>query len=85
MATVTYYVALPFLRAEDGSLTPGEAMECQSTGQAFSRAAGMALKSGGAVAFSRTGDPALGDFDPAVVLATYRDAPDGCRSCEPRS
>jgi len=51
---------LPFLRAENGNLTPGEAMECQSARQALSRAAGMALKSGGAVAFSRTGDPALG-------------------------
>jgi len=76
MASVTYYVALPFLRAEDGTLTAGEAMECQSARQALSRAAGMATKSGGAVVFSRTGDPALGEFDPAEVLARYGDVPD---------
>ncbi len=30
----------------------------------------MAAKHGGAVAFSRTGDPNTGDFDEAVILAT---------------
>ncbi len=31
----------------------------------------MAAKHGGAVAFSRTGDPNTGDFGEAVILATY--------------
>jgi hypothetical protein len=30
---VTYYVALPFIRTEDGA-APGEAQECQSEGTA---------------------------------------------------
>jgi hypothetical protein len=35
MTTLTYYVALPFLRADDGSTVPGEAMECQNGGAAI--------------------------------------------------
>jgi hypothetical protein len=37
---VTYYVALPFIRTEDGA-APGEAQECQSEGTAIRRAEGM--------------------------------------------
>src|SRR5205814_9043074 len=37
---VTYYVALPFIRTEDG-VAPGEAQECQSEGTAIRRAEGM--------------------------------------------
>jgi hypothetical protein len=28
MTTLTYYVALPFIRADDGAMVPGEAFEC---------------------------------------------------------
>jgi hypothetical protein len=37
---VTYYVALPFIRTEDGA-APGEAQECQSEAAAIRRAEGM--------------------------------------------
>ena len=37
---VTYYVALPFIRTEDGT-APGEAQECQSEAAAIRRAEGM--------------------------------------------
>ena len=36
----TYYVALPFIRTEDGA-APGEAQECQSEAAAIRRAEGM--------------------------------------------
>ena len=29
--TVTYYVALPFIRAEDGTIVPGKQIECRNT------------------------------------------------------
>lgn len=55
---ITYYVALPFIRTEDGT-TPGEAQECQSESAAIRRAEGMSRDpaSAGAVAFKRAGDP----------------------------
>ena len=37
---VTYYVALPFIRTEDGA-APGEAQECQSEAAAIRRAEAM--------------------------------------------
>jgi hypothetical protein len=73
MATMTYFVALGFKRSEDG----GEIVECdpkeaRSAEQAIRMATSLATKEGhcGAIAFSRTGDPALGDFEDAVILKT---------------
>jgi hypothetical protein len=54
---VTYYVALPFVMADDG-VAPGEAVECLSANAAVMRAEALSRKPGcaGALAFSRTGD-----------------------------
>lgn len=38
LASVTYYVVLPFVRDEDGNLCPEEAIECQSPHGATSKA-----------------------------------------------
>ena len=72
---VTYYVALPFIRNEEGELVPGEAQDRQSAGAAESLARKLALTSAGAVAFSRTGEPATGDFADAVVIRTFGEVP----------
>jgi hypothetical protein len=71
------YVALPFTRIEDG-LTPGEAAECPNGAAAIRRAQAMASNeaNAGAVAFSRSGDPNLGDFDDAVILKTFGQVPE---------
>ena len=69
---VTYYVALPFTDSEEGPV-PGEPVECQSQNGALSSAAMLSHKPGnvGAVAFSRSGEPEIGEFDPAVVLRKF--------------
>ena len=72
---VTYYVALPFVRNEEGELVPGEAQDRQSASAAESLARKLALTAAGAVAFSRTGEPATGDFADAVVLRTFGEVP----------
>ncbi len=74
MADMTYYVALPFMRSEDeGGIVAGEPKEGRSAEQAMRMARSIATADGhcGAIAFSRTGDPALGEFADAVVLATF--------------
>ncbi len=75
--SVTYYVALPFVRTEDGSAA-GQALECQSESQALSRAGAMSrdAANAGAIAFKRSGDPALGDFSDAIVIKTFGEVPD---------
>ena len=71
MAEVTYYVALPFVAADDG-VAAGEPLECFNPNAAVMRAEELSRKEGhvGAVAFSRTGDPATGDFSDAQVIRT---------------
>ena len=77
MPEVTYYVALPFVASDDG-IAPGEAVECFNPNAAVMRAEALSRKNGhvGAVAFSRTGDPATGDFSDATVIRKFGDVPD---------
>ena len=72
---VTYYVALPFSKDEKGDLVAGEAAEFQGSRAATASAHAMAIKYGGAVAFSRRGDPAVGEFEDAVLLVSVGDVP----------
>lgn len=73
LPNVTYYVVVPFVRGEDGTLTPGEAKDAPHGELARRRAQVVATAPGnvGAVAFSRTGDPDSGDFAEGVVLASF--------------
>ena len=69
--SVTYYVVVPFDRNAEGELTAGEAKETPSAASAERQARLAALAHAGAVAFSRTGDPSIGEFENAVVLAQF--------------
>jgi hypothetical protein len=77
MAEVTYYVALPFITSDDG-VAAGEPTECSNPNAAVMRAEVLFRKEDyvGAVAFSRTGDPATGDFSDAKVIKKFGDVPD---------
>jgi hypothetical protein len=68
MGNVTYYVAMGFERGPEGELVALEPMEAQSSVQAISRARSLATTKAGAIAFSRTGDPNIGEFEDAEVL-----------------
>jgi hypothetical protein len=78
MADVTYYVALPFLQDDTGSPVAGAAEECQSSSGALRRAEVLSRAEGsiGAVAFSRTGDPMIGEFGDAQLLRKFGNVPD---------
>jgi hypothetical protein len=54
------------------------AIECPPPATAIERAKGLwkVLGHTGAVAFSRTGDPATGDFSDATVLRKFGNVPD---------
>lgn len=71
MASVTYYVVVPFNRDEEGNLVPGEAKEAPNGDRARRLAMGLADKHAGAIAFSRTGDPDHGEFGEAQVIAVF--------------
>jgi hypothetical protein len=68
MSAITYYVSMGFIRNEEGDLVALDPLESPSLSLAIAKARSLAAKNAGAVAFSRTGDPALGEFDDAKVL-----------------
>ena len=74
---MTDFVALPFVATDDG-IAAGEPTECFNPTAVVMRAEALSRKQGhvGAVAFSRTGDPATGDFSDAKVLRKFGDVPD---------
>jgi hypothetical protein len=78
MTDVTYYVALPFLQDDTGAPVAGAEEECQSSSGALRRAEVLSKAAGsvGAVAFSRTGDPMIGEFSDAKLLRKFGDVPD---------
>ena len=77
MSAITYYVALPFIATNEG-IAAGEPTECFNPTAVVMRAEALSRKDGhvGAVAFSRTGDSATGDFTDAKVIRKFGDVPD---------
>jgi hypothetical protein len=72
-ASDTYYVVIPFDRNPQGEPEPGLAREALSAVLAKRLARALAAEHGGAIAFSRSGDPETGEFQDPVVLATFGD------------
>jgi hypothetical protein len=79
MDAVTYHVVLAFIRSEDGSVVATEPKEARSADQAIRMAKNLAaiVPHCGAIAFSRTGDPAVGDFQDAVILIAIGEFDEG--------
>ena len=73
---VTIYVVLGWKRDKRGRLVAEPAAEAPSARSAEVRADRYAAAGGGAIAFSRTGDPALGEWDEAVTLKRCGDVPE---------
>ncbi|BCM19212.1 hypothetical protein [Mesorhizobium sp. J8] len=65
---LTYFVVQSFNFTPRGAITAGSAVEVQDIEHALRLAEKLAECSAGVVAFSRTGDPASGEFDDAVIL-----------------
>jgi hypothetical protein len=73
-----YYVVIAFTTVPEGALAPGQAMECPHAAAAVRRAEALSRHPAyaGAVAFSRQGNPDVGEFDDAVILKIFGDVPD---------
>jgi hypothetical protein len=73
--SVTVHVVQAFTQMDEG-IAPAEPRACPSASYARSLAARLASTSTGVIAWSRTGDPELGEWQPAVVLARIGTIPD---------
>jgi hypothetical protein len=73
-----HYVALPFVRLENGGLVPGEPVECPHSSAVLRRADAMYRNEAnpGAVALARIDSPDLGDCEDPLILKTFGDVPD---------
>ncbi len=71
MATKTFYVVQGFTAGPRGRLSPVSAVEVPSAEAALRRAERIASIKGGAIAFSRTGDPEIDDFADPVTLGKF--------------
>jgi len=76
MVCVTYYVVLAFDETSRGRFTAREPLAPQNPEAAKRAAVRLKGSAAGVVAFSRTGNPDLGDWADAVVLARYGDLPE---------
>jgi hypothetical protein len=74
--SVTYYVALPFGRSEDG-ISPGQAQEMPNEIAAIRRAEALSRHPDnvGALAFKRSGEPNVGQFGEATILKVFGEVP----------
>ena len=70
---VTYHVGVTFDRDAEGDLKANEPQEAVSPAAAERAARQLSHQRAGAAAFSRTGEPATGDFEDAVILARFGD------------
>ena len=88
MPSITYYVVLPFIKNEEGDLFGIEAEEAPDAAKAKFRAYNLVGKARGddtvvgAIAFSRTGDLATGDFKDALIIARYGETPENLDDLE---
>ena len=69
--TMTYHVVVPFGLDDTGHPIPLEPVEVPNAESARQRAQRLAEVNAGAVAFSRTGDPASGEFAEAEIIAVF--------------
>lgn len=73
---ITYFVVQSFSVAKRGAVIPDIPMQLQSKEQAVRTAERLSLSKRAVVAFSRTGDPKTGEYEPAEVLSVFGDVPE---------
>lgn len=73
--TITYYGIQPFESTPRGGSKVLPPIVAQSSSEAVRKAERLAQERGGAIAFSRTGDPTFGEFDEPVILGRFGDVP----------
>ena len=75
MGRRTVAVVVPVVMTRKGALAAGEPMTCLSADDACRQAVRTASRCAGAIAFTRSGDPELDEFDAPVLLEVYGQVP----------
>ncbi|WLR92158.1 hypothetical protein [Shinella zoogloeoides] len=72
---LTYFVVQSFQRGNKGMLVPDAPKEARDKRHCEQLALRLAQSSASVVAFSRSGDPEVGAWDDAVIIAQYGEDP----------
>lgn len=72
---ITYYVVQSFQRSKKGKLVADQPVMVKTEAEAAAKARRLSEARAGVVAFSRTGDVTTGEFEDAIVIASYGDMP----------
>lgn len=72
---IEYHVVLPFIR-DDDELVAEPPIERPSAAAAIAKAKELARSKAGVIAFTRRGEPATGEFQPADILCRLGETPD---------
>lgn len=75
MGRKTVAVVVPVVKTRKGGLAAGEPVTCQSADHARRQAVRTASRCAGAVAFTRSGDPELDEYDDPVLLEVHGQVP----------
>lgn len=73
---LTYFVVQSFSQGRKGAVVADQPIQSQSADHATRMADRLSRTRVAAIAFSRTGDPATGEYDEAVILASFGEIPD---------
>lgn len=76
MSKTTVFAVLSFEMTPKGRIKASQAHAAKDRAHAVRMAERIAAQKGGALAFSREGDPDVGDFDDAVILGRFGEVPD---------
>jgi hypothetical protein len=71
---LTYFVVLPFVQAPRG-LLPEEGIEAPDEDVAVRMGKRLSENKAGVIVFARSGDPDLGEYEDAEILATFGELP----------
>jgi len=76
MPSITYYVVQAFDLDEEHNLVPREPTAHASEAAARTTAIALARDAVGVIAFSRTGNPAEGEYGPATIIHQIGQVPE---------
>lgn len=76
MRMLTYFVVQSYSAGRKGAIIADLPVQASTRDHALRIASRLALSKQAVVAFSRTGDPKAGDWDPAVILVTHGHLPE---------
>lgn len=72
---LTYFVVQSFQRGNKGMLVPDAPKEARDKKHCEQLALRLAQSSASVIAFSRSGDPDVGAWDDAIIIAQYGEDP----------